>query len=210
MMARKALSRESRIFVQVAKRAQAKDVPPSLPAMLGRIVEHVAALAQCGEIARHVVPRIVIEMCTGQHHIGRTNGRHVEPSPPLPPNCNPSATVRTPIPGIGIPPSPVTEMCDEAEMGSRAPFTARAGTIEADRVRQLLPIDWVEPAVLGADRHHDSMSQYGCEQKGIRQHVVNSNCRHVDLSWCRRVHTTNPPPFDVDMSSSSPVTATAW
>jgi hypothetical protein len=165
MMARKALPREARIFVQIAKRTQAKDVPPPLPAMFGCIVEHVAALAQCGEITRHVVARIVIEMRTGQHHIGRTDGGHVEPSPPLPSNRDPSAAVRAPMPGVGIPPSPVTEMRDEAQMRPRAPFAARASTSKADRIRQLLPIYRIEPAVLGADRHRDSMSHGRYERK---------------------------------------------
>lgn len=41
---RAALSRDARIFIQVADCAQAKDVPPALPSMLGRIVDHMATL----------------------------------------------------------------------------------------------------------------------------------------------------------------------
>ncbi|MDQ0839789.1 hypothetical protein QFZ54_003641 [Sphingomonas faeni] len=160
--------------------------------MFGSIVKHVAALAQCGEITRQIVPRIVIEMRACKHHIGRTDGGHVEPFPSLPPNRDPSATIRAPIPGVGIPPSSVAQVRDKAQMRSRALFAARASTIEADRVRQLLPIDWVEPAVLGADRHHDSMSQDGYERKEIRQHVARSTCRCVVLLQCRRVYI----PFD--------------
>ena len=135
--------------------------------MFRRIVEHVATLAQCREIAWHIVPRIVIKMRACKHRIGCTDRGHIEPSLTLPPNRDASATIRAPMPGIGIPPSPIAEMRDEAQMRSPATLAARPGTIETDRVRQLLPINWVEPAVLGADRHHDSMSQYGYGQKGI-------------------------------------------
>jgi len=84
----------------------------------------------------------------------RTNAEHVQPFA----NRDPSTTVRTPIAGISIPPSPVTKMRDEAQMQPRTSLAARTGTIETDRIRQLLPIDRVEPAILGADRHRDYMS----------------------------------------------------
>ena len=133
------LAREARIFVQVAQGTLAKDIPPPLPAMFGRVMKHMAALAQCGKIARQIVTRIVIEMCAGEHDIGRPDTRNVEP----PPDRDPSATIRTPIADIGIPPPPVTKMRHKTKMRSRAPLAARAGTIEANRVRQLLPIDRV-------------------------------------------------------------------
>jgi len=177
-MMREALPREVRIFVQVTQCAQAKDIPPSLPAMFGRIVEHMAALAQCGEIARQVMARVMIEMRAGEHDIGRTDAEHIEPFA----NRDPSTTVRTPIAGIGIPPSPVAEMRDEAQMWPRTSLAARTGTLETDRVRQLLPIDRVKPAVLGADRHRDYMSQCGHEQKRNLQHVFMSTSLHVGSS----------------------------
>ena len=167
---REAVSCELRIFVQVTQCAQAEDVPPSLPAVFGRIVEHMATLAQCGEIARHVVARIMIEMRAGEHDIGRTYAEHVQPFA----NRDPSTTVRTPRAGIGIPPSPVAEMRDEAQMRPRTSLAARTGTIETDRIRQLLPIDRVKPAVLGADRHYEYMSQRGHEQKLHLRHVIMS------------------------------------
>ena len=167
-MMREALPREVRIFVQVTQCAQAKDVPPSLPAVFSRIVEHMAALAQCGEIARQVVARIMVEMCAGEHDIGRTDAEHVQPFA----NRDPSTTVRTPIAGIGIPPSPVAKMRDEAQMRPRTSLAARTGTIETDRIRQLLPIDRVKPAVLGADRHDDSMSHRTGKRTRIIRHLL--------------------------------------
>ena len=39
-----AFARDARILVQIADRAEPKDVPPALPAMLSGIMDHVAAL----------------------------------------------------------------------------------------------------------------------------------------------------------------------
>ncbi len=39
-----AFARDARILVEIADRAEPKDVPPALPAMLSRIMDHVAAL----------------------------------------------------------------------------------------------------------------------------------------------------------------------
>jgi len=39
-----ALTRDARILVEIADRTKPKDIPPALPAMLGCIVDHVAAL----------------------------------------------------------------------------------------------------------------------------------------------------------------------
>jgi hypothetical protein len=65
-------------------------------------------------------------------------------------------------------------MRDEAQMWPRASLTTRTGTIETDRIRQLLPIDRVKPAVLGADQHYAYMGQRGHEQKQNIRHVVMS------------------------------------
>ncbi len=61
--------RQPRFFIQVAQRAQTERVPSALPAMLGRIVEHVATLAQRSEVGWHIVPRIMIEMRAGKDDI---------------------------------------------------------------------------------------------------------------------------------------------
>ena len=44
-------------------------------------------------------------------------------------------------------------------------LAAAAGALEADDLRQLAPVDRVEPTLAGADRHGDSMSHLGGEQK---------------------------------------------
>ena len=158
---RAALSRDARIFIQVADCAQAKDVPPALPSMLGRIVDHMATLAERREIAGHAVAWIVIEMRTSQHDISRSYRRQNEAAL----ERDPLATAGAPTHGIGIPPATIAKMGDPTHMRPRAVLAARAGPIEPDHVRQLAPVDRVKPAVFRADRHLDSMSQPMAERK---------------------------------------------
>ena len=118
-------------------------------------MEHVAALAQGGEVGGGVVARIMVEMRTGEDDKGRADprvqGGMADGGPP--------AAIGAPSAALAVPPSPVTEMRDPPEMRSPAAFATGARAYEADRVRQLIPVDRIEPAVLGADRHPDSMNQ---------------------------------------------------
>ena len=154
-LTRAALSGNAGIFVQVADRAQAKQVPPALPSMLRRVVNHMATLTKRSEIARQAVARIVVEMRAGQHDIGRPHRRKGEAAL----DRDPFATAGAPAGGIGIPPATVAEMGNPAHMRSGAMLAACAGSVEPDYVRQLRPVDRVQPAVFGSDRHPDSMSQ---------------------------------------------------
>jgi hypothetical protein len=47
---------------QVAQRPPPKRIEPSSAPMLVGIVEHVTSLAECGEVVRGIVSRIVVEM----------------------------------------------------------------------------------------------------------------------------------------------------
>ncbi|TCQ02324.1 hypothetical protein C8J40_1197 [Sphingomonas sp. PP-CC-3A-396] len=78
--------------------------------MLGCIVEHMAALAERGEIAGHIVARIMIEMRASQDHVGCADASQVQAIP----DDDPPATFRPPEPGVGVPPASVTKMRDEA------------------------------------------------------------------------------------------------
>ena len=95
--------RQARILIQVAQRAKAKDVPPALPAMFGRVVEHVAALAQGGQIGGHVVARIMVEMRAGEHHIGRADAAQFEAIA----HRDPSPARGSPAGCIAVPPASV-------------------------------------------------------------------------------------------------------
>ena len=99
--------------------------------MLGRVVEHVAALAQGGEVAWDVVPRIVIEMRAGEDDIGRADAAKREAIA----DRDPPAPLRAPASRFGVPPAPVAEMRDEAAMRPCTLFAARAGAAEPDRLR---------------------------------------------------------------------------
>jgi hypothetical protein len=129
--------------------------------MLGCIVDHVAALTERLEVRRRAIARIVIQVCAGQDDIRHPDGRQHKPGF----HGDPLAAVGPPAADIGIPPASVAEMDDTAQMRPTAPLALGTGTIEPDRLRQLPPVDRVEPAVLGSDRHDDSMSQSRPERK---------------------------------------------
>ena len=186
-----ALLCQARILVQVADGAQAEHVPPALPAMFGRVVAHVAALAERGEVARQIVPRIMVEVRACQDDIGGPDRGEFEAIA----DRHASPAVGPPASGSRIPPAPVAEMRDEPKMRPRAAFTSRTGPVEPDRIGQLLPVERIEPAVLGADRHDDSMSQSGLEQKGKFDNM--SKCRNVDLMICRCVGLAACRQFDM-------------
>ncbi len=99
--------------------------------MLGRVVDHVAALTKRGEVARSVVGRIVVQVRAGDIHPGEPNdrgdvrtGNPDAASPPV-----------APLAAIGIPPSPVTKMEDASPVRAPAmlaPTPARPNRIIFD------------------------------------------------------------------------------
>jgi len=123
--------------------------------MLRSIVEHVAALAQSGEIAGGIVAGIVVEMRAGEHDI---SGAHAGERHRAASHRDAAAVAVAPAGRGAVPPATVAEMRDMAAMRPAAALAARAGAYEADGTRHLRPVDRVEPAVFGADRHRDSMN----------------------------------------------------
>ena len=57
------------------------------------------------------------------------------------------------MPGIGVVPDAFVEADDQLAVRTPAGLAASAGAAEADHRRQLRPVDRVEVAVFGADRH---------------------------------------------------------
>lgn len=117
--------------------------------MFDRIVDHVAALAERREIILCAVRRIVIEMGAGQHDPCRADEREdvvAGGSNPASPAIAPDTTAR-------IPPPPVAQMYDDLPMRSVAMVAAPLGAREAHELRQFAPVDRIEPAMFGADRH---------------------------------------------------------
>jgi hypothetical protein len=134
---------------QVAQCTSTIGVEPSPASMLGRIVDHVAALAQRRQVARPVVAGIMVEMRARDIDAGRPDDRdqirlaRVRP-PPL---------SIAPMPAIAIPPASVAEMHHPTTVRAPTMFAPTLGTAEADYLRQLGPIDRIEPTMFRHDRH---------------------------------------------------------
>ena len=97
----------------------------------------------------------MVEMRAGEYHLGHPNRTERDPGS----DRDAPAAVAPPAARLAIPPAPIAEMRDTAQMRPSALFAARAGAAEAHGRRQLLPVYRIKPSVLGADRHADSMSQ---------------------------------------------------
>ena len=118
--------------------------------MLRAVVVDVAALAESHEVTVEVVGGVVIAVCRGQHDPRRTDDAEIldgwealqRTALPIAPGAN-----------AGVPPAPITEMVDGLPVRPAAALTSTACPPEADRGRELRPIDRVEEAVLPADRH---------------------------------------------------------
>jgi hypothetical protein len=123
--------------------------PP--PQMLLAVVEHVAALAECLEIAGTIVGRVVVEVGRGQQH-----SRLPQPAR-APVRCRQIAELSAPTIAPGalslIPPAPVTQVADHLAMRAPALLASGVRPLEANDGRELAPVDRVEPAELRADRH---------------------------------------------------------
>jgi hypothetical protein len=83
-------------------------------------------------------------------------------------------------------------MRDEAQMWPRASLTTRPGTIETDRIRQLLPIDQVSQLFsgrIGTTLYESAQTQTKAEYPTCR-HPVMSTYHHVFMSSCRHDDTS--------------------
>jgi len=175
------LAGDAGILVQIPQRSQPEGIPPALPAMLGRIVDHVAALAERLQVRRRAVARVMIEVRASQDDVGHPDPRQCEAAL----HRNPLALVRSPAQRISVPPSSIAEMCDPTKVRPTALLAAPAGTLEPDCARQLLPVDRVEPAIFGSDRHRISMSH----ATGLGKRYFTVCCRFVSPAF--RAETTS-------------------
>lgn len=100
---------------QVADRAEAERIHLTPAAMLGRIVDHVATLAESREVSRVVVGRVVVEMGTGQDDAGdidrlaSSHGRWPRAAAPA----------VSPARGLVIPPDALPRRCTCRSWGRR-------------------------------------------------------------------------------------------
>ena len=135
---------------QVAKGSAPQVGEPPPPQMLRPVVQQVAALAPCGQIPVAVQAGVVRPMAgrqDRQRQPGLGQGREPGRAPKRP------TPAGAPLPGLGIVPRSLVQADDHLPVRPPAGLAAPAGPAEADRVRELRPVDRVEVAVFGADRH---------------------------------------------------------
>ena len=141
---------------QVAERLPSEQCPPASPLMLWPVVDHVAPLAEGREVGVRVVRGVVIPVGSGQNDPGLPDaaedvGLCRNPDPPAPPVA-PSA-------GIRVPPAAIAKVVDHPPVRSPAALTAAFRPAETDHGRELGPVDRVEEAMLGPDRHETALCQ---------------------------------------------------
>jgi hypothetical protein len=121
--------------------------------MLGPIVVYVTRLAEGGEVLGPVVRRVMIAAPGRQNHTCYSYGTQnvicpnhqaVEASYPIPPGAR-----------LSIPPASIAEIKDALSMRTGADIATSLGLLEADRSRELGPIDGIEEAVLAPDRYQE-------------------------------------------------------
>ena len=115
------------------------------------IVQHVAALAERAEVSRAIVAGVMVEMRSGQEDPGGEPpliaGEGFRKLPQR------AAAAVAPHACILVPPAPIAEVEDHATVRAAALLAAPFCATKPDRGRDLRPVDRVQPAILGADRH---------------------------------------------------------
>ena len=171
--ARLVWSGEMSRFEQVPGGPAAVRVAPPGPAVLGRVVQHVAALAERGEVARPIATRIVAEMAACQDHPGnRQAGNGTEAVQAWLPCLerigrgqaahSPAAPV-APTTALGVPPPPVAQVDHRPAVWPPTTLARALRTLEPDMARDLGPIDRVKPTGLRRNRH-EAKSESGHER----------------------------------------------
>ena len=146
---------------QVAHRLPSERVEPSPAAMFTRVMAHVASLAECSQIAWCVVGGVMVQMRTRDIDPRDAHDRrHVRLR-----RTHPATAPVAPLVAISVPPASVTQVEHPPAVRALAMLAAPLGAAEPDQPRQLRPVDRVEPAMFGHDRHDDSMSQPSRERK---------------------------------------------
>ena len=138
-------------LIEVAERSAPEQREPAPTLMLRAVVQHVAALAEGLQVRGSVVGWVVIEMRAGQDHARRPDSPLPQPQRGEPREW--SAVSITPPLLVAIPPAPIAQVADHASVRAAAPFAFALRSSEADHGRKLGPVDGVEPAIAGMDRH---------------------------------------------------------
>lgn len=113
--------------------------------MLTRVVEHMASLTQCREVARPVVARVMVQMRSGENYPRdpKTGGRADAVKTWLHPReivrcfqaAKPPTLPVTPTARVLVPPASVSKVQHVAAVGASAMLTASLGANETDEGR---------------------------------------------------------------------------
>ena len=182
-----------RLGEQIAQRAPAKGVHPAPAPVFGRVMDHVAPLAERSEVARPVVARIVVEVRAGEHHARDEQLRRgLEPGEHellaldrvgMPERAHATTVPVPPDPAIIVPPHAVAQVTDAPPVRTPAAFAPALGASEPDEARQLAPVDRVKPAMFGSDRHEgdsDSSTRGTEGEKAGSSRIMNGSTQRAN------------------------------
>lgn len=154
---------------QVPHSPTSEGVPPTTPAMLGRIVQYVATWAQGGEVApaSTVIGWIVIEMRGGEiDGLSRHADIMKVDKDRLP--AKRSAPVVAPSSRIAVPPNTIgaDKLSDKLPVRAAALLAPALRPNETDEVSDLGPVDRIEPAMFRTDWHDPDSESSATRTKG--------------------------------------------
>lgn len=138
---------------QVAQRPPTQVGQSPAPQVLGSVVDQMAALAPGCEIPVAIEAGVVLAV-TGRQDWHCQSGPRQRLEPGF--TAQAPSPAGAPMPGLSVEPGAVGKTDDHLPMRAPAGFAASAGAAEADHRRELWPVDRVEVAVFGADRHDEA------------------------------------------------------
>ena len=131
--------------------------------MFGRVVDHMAPLAEGREIARPVARRVMVQVRARDRNARRSHQREEVVAR----HANPTPTAVAPAAAPRIPPAAIAQVRDRLAMRTIAMLAAPLGAVEPNEVRQLEPVDRIESAMFGTDRHDPSiLESFSARTKG--------------------------------------------
>jgi hypothetical protein len=118
--------------------------------MVRAVVDHVATLAQALQVAKPIVPRIVIEMGRGQDYPRVADLGHFDK---IGPACR--STVSAALDAMRrIKPSAIVQTADFHAVGPAATLADAASAIKANAPADVRPVARIKAAHLRLDRHY--------------------------------------------------------
>ena len=177
---------------QVVHCAPSECIAPAGPPMSGGVMQHVASLAKRGEVAGHVLAEIVVEMGVGQHHMRdgqlRIGSEAREPwlagldhlKRGQPPHAPPLTIA--PASALLVPPPAIAQVGDPLAVWPAAALAATLSAIKANDCGKLAPVEGIEPAVYGSDRHGGTCAARDDASKEVRRRSDSSSVQNSSVA----------------------------